>query len=128
MFSLPSVPTDLLSAWIQPGAVLGFLGLLLAAFQRMRTEFKEEVRASEARLNKRIDELKEENQASEARQAKRNDELKADMNKQMNEFRSDTNRQMNELRADMKELRADNRALGNKMDRLLEALLPVKQS
>ena len=82
MFSLPSIPTDLLSAWIQPGAVLGFIGLLLAALHRMRTELREEIRASEARL-------KEENQASEARQAKRTDEL----------------------RADMKEMRADNRAL-----------------
>ena len=38
------------------------------------------------------------------------------------------NRQMNGLRDDMKQLRADNRALGEKMDRLLDILATVKQT
>ena len=38
------------------------------------------------------------------------------------------NKRIDELRGDMKELRADNRALGEKMDRMLEALLTVKQT
>ena len=42
------------------------------------------------------------------------------------------NQRIDELRADMKdnmkELRADNRALGEKLDRVLEALLAVKQA
>ena len=58
-----------------------------------------ETKASEARLQAEI-------KASEARQAKRTDEL----------------------REDMKELRADNRALGEKMDRLLETLLAAKKT
>ena len=103
MFSFPSVFTDVLSGWIQPGVVVAVAGLFLAALRGMRTEFKEEIRASEARLSQEIYRAKEENQASEARQAKRTDELKTDINKQMNEFRSD-----------MKEMRADNRALGEK--------------
>ncbi len=60
-----------------------------------------------------MDELK----ASEARQAQRTDELRRDMN-----------RQMNGLRDDMKQLRADNRALGEKMDGLLDILGTVKQT
>ena len=42
------------------------------------------------------------------------------------------NQRIDELRADlkdnMKELRADNRALGEKLDRVLEALLTAKQA
>ena len=55
LFSLPSIPTDVLSTWIQPVAALGFLGLLLAAFHGMQTEFKEEIRASEASQAKLTD-------------------------------------------------------------------------
>ena len=62
-----------------------------------------ETKASEARLQAEI-------KASEARQAKRTDELRDDMNRQM------------------KELRADNRVLGEKIDRLLEALLAAKKT
>ena len=38
------------------------------------------------------------------------------------------NKRIDELREEMKELRADSRALGEKMDRLLEALPSIKQT
>ena len=58
-----------------------------------------ELKAVEARL-------RGEQQASEARQVKRTDEL----------------------RADIKELRADNKALGEKIDRLAEIFATVRQA
>ncbi len=61
-----------------------------------------ELKAVETRLR---DELK----ASEARQVKRTDELEADMNRQMAEFR------------------ADNKVLGEKIDRLVEFLMTTRQ-
>ncbi len=60
-----------------------------------------------------MDELK----ASGARQAQRTDELRGGLN-----------RQMNGLRDDMKQLRADNRSLGEKMDRLLDILATAQQT
>ena len=73
-----------------------------------------ETKASEARLNKRIDDLK-------ADMNQRIDDLKADMNQQIGELKTGMNQQVSELRA-------DNRALGEKMDRVLDALLAVKQT
>ena len=58
-----------------------------------------EIRASEVRLGKRIDEL-----------------------------RADTNQRFTDTNQRFDELRADNRALGEKLDRLLEALLAAKQT
>ena len=62
-----------------------------------------ELKAVETRLR---DELK----ASEARQIKRTDELRPDVNRQMAEFR------------------ADNKALGEKIDRLVEFLMTTRQT
>ena len=94
---MPSLPPGL-GEWLQPGLLTGVLGLLWY-----------EIKASEARQGKRLDEL-------DARQGKRIDELRADMK---------------ELRADMQaseaRQREDNRALGEKLDRLVEALLTAKQ-
>ena len=74
MLSLPSIPPDLLSDWIQPAVIVALVGLLLTAFRGVRTELKEEIRASETR------------------QAKRTDELKADINRQMSEFKAEVNK------------------------------------
>ena len=109
---LPSLPSAV-AEWLPPTA-WGAIGVFLAVNWM-------ETKASEARLNQHIDEVKEELQASEARvrdelkasearQAQRTDELRADMNRQM------------------ADLRADNRVLGEKMDRLLELLATVKQT
>lgn len=50
--------------WLQPGAIVagavGGLGLLITAFSNLRAELKEEMKAGEARVNRRIDEVKEE--------------------------------------------------------------------
>ncbi len=121
--SLPSLPSAV-AEWLPPTA-WGAIGVFLAVNWM-------ETKASEARLNQRIDEVKEEFQASEARirdelkasEARVRDELKASEARQAqrtDELRADMNRQMADLRA-------DNRVLGEKMDRLLELLATVKQT
>ena len=108
---LPSFPSSLME-WVQPGA-WGVVTTLLAV-NRL------EIKASEARQAERTDKLMHELKASEARQAKRTDELRADMNRQMDDLKIDMNRQMGDLRA-------DNRSLGEKMDRMLDALLAARK-
>ena len=80
---MPSLPPELLTQWLQPGALVagavGGLGLLISAFRNLRTELKQEMRAGEDRVNKRIDEMKEEMRASEERVNKRIDEVKEEM-------------------------------------------------
>ncbi|KKZ12421.1 MAG: hypothetical protein TE42_04575 [Candidatus Synechococcus spongiarum SP3] len=84
---MPSLPPELLTRWLQPGALVagavGGLGLLISAFRNLRADLKEEMRAGEARVNKRIDELrtemKEEMRASEERINRRIDEVKEEM-------------------------------------------------
>ena len=83
----PLSPPEFLTQWLQPGALVagavGGLGLLISAFRNLRTEMKEEMRAGEERLNKRIDEfrteMKEEMRAGEERANKRIDEVKEEM-------------------------------------------------
>ena len=112
MLSNPSILPELFSQWIQPGAVVAIAGLLLMAFRGIRAdlkdiriEFKEEIRVSEARL-------KEEIRANEVRRER-----------QMNEFKQEV--RANEARQEkqMDELKQANKALGEKVDRLLEAFL-----
>ena len=87
MFSLPP---EILANWLQPGALVagavGGMGLLIGAFRSLRGELKDEMRAGEDRMNKRIDEVKgemkevkEEMRAGEARTNKRIDEVKEEM-------------------------------------------------
>lgn len=68
--SAPMGSPGLLTEWIQPGAVMSvLLGLagffwaelkgLRAELKSIRAEFKEEIKASEARQNKRLDEFRE---------------------------------------------------------------------
>ena len=71
---MPPLPPELLHQWLQPGAVMagavGGLGLLIGALRNLRAdlkqemreakvETKEEMRAGETRVNRRIDEVKE---------------------------------------------------------------------
>lgn len=103
---MPSLPPELLTQWLQPGALVagavGGLGLLISAFRNLRTELREEmrelkeelkqeIRASEDRVNKRIDEVREEMRASEERVNRRIDEVKEEMR---------------EVKEEMKELKA----------------------
>ena len=59
--------------------------------------------------------------ASEARQVKRSDELRADMKEGFAQQRVD-------MKEGFAQCRADNRALAEKLDRLVESLLTAKQS
>ena len=99
---MPSLPPEL-GQWLAPSAFLAVLGPILGL------------------QGKRIDELRADLKASEARQQQDVKELRADM--KASEIRQQQD--IKELRA---ELKADNRALGGKLDRLLEALATVKQS
>ena len=157
--SLPSLPSAV-AEWLPPTA-WGAIGVFLAVnwmetkasesrLNQRIDEVKEEFQASEARLNQRIDEVKEEFQAGEARvnqhidevkeefqagEARVRNELKASEARVRDELKASEARQAqrtDELRADMNrqmaDLRADNRVLGEKMDRLLELLATVKQT
>ena len=104
---MPSLPPSLFSDWIQPGAVVAVVGLLLGAFRGLRTEFKEEIRSSEARQEKQMDELKQEIRANDARLR---EEIKA------NEARQE--KQMGALR---EEIKANNARQEKQMDELKEA-------
>ncbi len=62
--TIPSLPPEFLANWLHsPGALVagavGGLGLLISAFRSLRVDLKEEMRASEDRVNRRIDEVKE---------------------------------------------------------------------
>ena len=146
--SLPSLPSAV-AEWLPPTA-WGAIGVFLAVnwmetkasesrLNQRIDEVKEEFQASESRLNQRIDEVKEEFQAGEARVNQRIDEVKEEFQageaRVRDELKASEARQAqrtDELRADMNrqmaDLRADNRVLGEKMDRLLELLATVKQT
>ena len=95
---MPSLPPEL-GQWLAPSVFLAMLGLILGL------------------QGKRIDELRADMKASEARQQQDIKELRADL--------KEVRAELKEVRA---ELKADNRVLGEKLDRLLEALATVKQS
>ncbi len=84
---MPSLPPEFLADWLQPGALVagavGGLGLIISAFRNLRVDLKEEMRASEDRVNRRIDEVKEE----------------------MREFKEEMKEQMRESKKEMKEIR-----------------------
>lgn len=61
-------------------------------------------------------------------QAKRIDELRADIKEIRSDLKASEARQEARQREDMAELKADNRALAEKLDRLVESLLAAKQS
>ena len=109
--SMPPLPSGLIE-WLPSGLVTGVFGWLLY-----------EVKAGEARQAKRIDEFRADLKASEARQVKRSEELRADMKELRAEQRASEARQ----REDMADLKTDVRALGEKLDRLVESLLAAKQ-
>ncbi len=68
MFSLP--PESLANWLLQPGALVagavGDMALLIGAFRHLRGELKDEMRASEDRVNSCIDEVKGGNQRGDA--------------------------------------------------------------
>ena len=96
---MPSLPPELLTQWLQPGALVagavGGLGLLISAFRNLRAELKEEMR-----------ELKEEMRASEARVNKRIDELRVEMKEEMRASEERVNKRIDEVKEEMKEIKA----------------------
>lgn len=60
-------------------------------------------------------------------QGRRIDELRADMKEGFAQASADLKASESRQRQDVAELKADNRALGEKLDRLVEALLTAKQ-
>ena len=92
--STPPLPAALVNDWLKPAAVVGTVALLLAAFHGLRQE---------------IHGVRQEIRATEA-------SLRSD-------FKADIQAAESRLRADISELRADNRALNQKLDRVLESLL-----
>ena len=99
---MPPLPPGL-REWFGPSAFLALLALLLGLQGKRIDELRADLKASEARQQQEMKELRADLKASEARQQQ----------------------DMKELRA---ELKADNRVLSEKMDRLIEALLAVKQA
>ena len=64
--------------------------------------------------------------ASEARQVKRIDEREARQNKRTDELRADMKDGFEAMARGFAECRADNKALGERLDRLMESLLAAK--
>ena len=106
---MPPLPPGL-SEWFGPSVVLAGLALLLGLQGKRIDELRADLKASEARQQQEMKELRADLKASEARQHQDMKELRA------------------ELKAENAELKADNRVLSEKMDRLIEALLTVKQA
>ena len=61
-------------------------------------------------------------------QGKRIDELREDMKELRSDMKASEARQQQDMKELRAELKADNRVLSEKMDRLIEALLAVKQA
>ena len=103
--TLPPITPDLLAEWIQPGTLTAaFIALFVSVVQGL----KGDIRASEARLDKRID-------AVETNLHKRIDTVEANLDKRIDE-----------VREEIKEVRAEIKALESKLDPVLESLLAVK--
>ena len=107
---MPAIPSPL-SEWLtlltQPAVILLGVGLYVN-LQNKRIDD----------LNKRIDDLREDVKDGLARlETRQREELKAMENRQREELKAMENRQ----REDMDQIKADNKALNEKLDRLLEA-------
>jgi len=116
---MPSLPAEL-GQWFAPSAFLAVAGLILG-LQGKRIDEQ----------GKRIDELRADLKASEARQQQDMKELRADLKasearqqQDMRELRTEVKEGFAQCRAEQRE---DSRALNEKLDRLVEALLTVKQ-
>ena len=120
MFSLPP---EILANWLQPGALVagavGGMGLLIGAFRSLRGELKDEMRAGEDRMNKRIDEVREEMRAGEDRTNKRIDEVREEM--RAGEER--TNKRIDEVKEEMKEVKVEMKEFKQEMGEIKTLLI-----
>ena len=126
MFSVPSIPPEALSDWVQPGAVVAIVGLLLAALRGfraelkdMRTDFKEELKDMRTGF-------KEELRASEARQQKQMDAIKEELSDMRTEFKAELRASQTRQQEQVDEIRETNKLLGEKVDRLIEVFLSAQ--
>ena len=110
---MPSLPTEL-GQWFAPSAFLAVAGLILGLQGKRIDELRADLKASEARQQQDMKELRTDLKASEARQQQDMRELRTEMKEGFAQCRA--------------EQREDNRALNEKLDRLVEALLTAKQS
>ena len=93
----------------------------------------EEIQAGEARQSQQVVELKEEIQVSEVRQNQRIDELRQDNAEFKQELKEEVqasearqNQRIDEAQEEVKGVKTELRAMDNKLDRVLEALLAAK--
>ena len=103
---MPTFPPGLIE-WLQQGVPAGVVGLFLW------TALKSQ--------EKRIDELRVDMKEALAQQ-------RADMKEALAQQQADMKDGFAQQRAAMAELKADNKALAGKLDRLVESLLTAKQS
>ena len=96
-----------LGDWFAPSVFLAVLGLILGL------------------QGKRIDELRADLKASEARQQQDMKELRTEVKEGFAQCRAEQREGFAQCRAEQRE---DNRALNEKLDRLVEALLTTRQS
>ena len=103
---MPSLPPELLTQWLQPGALVagavGGLGLLISAFRNLRTELKEEMKE----LKQEMREMKVEMRAGEERVNKRIDEVRTEMKEEVRASEERVNRRIDEVKEEVRELKA----------------------
>ena len=106
---MPSLPPELLAKWLQPGALVaaavGGLGLLVGAFRNLRADLKDEMRAGETRVNRRVDELKDEMKEMKLELRDEMKEMKLDLRDEMKEMKLELRDEMSGVKEEMKELK-----------------------
>ena len=99
---MPSLSPEFLTRWLQPGALVagavGGLGLLVNAFGNLRADFKKEMRGTKQ-------EIREEMRAGEDRVNRRIDEVKDDL-KEVKAEMKEVKDEMREMKGEMQELKS----------------------
>ena len=111
----------LMPSWLFPAALTGGISLLTGALAVIWAEIK----SSEARTAKQLDALRDDLKASEARQREEMREyMQASEARQQEALKAMEARQ----REEMREMREYTKALGEKVDRLVETMATVRTS
>ena len=116
--------------WLEPVVVVTFISALLVALVTVGMmafqSLKGDLRDVDANLRQTITvtdiRLREAIAATDARLREAIAASEARLRDEMKEFKADVKADMKDLKTDMKELKADNRALNEKLDRVLERL------
>ena len=119
---MPSLSPEFLTRWLQPGALVagavGGLGLLVNAFGSLRADFKEEMRGTKQ-------ELREEMRAGEARVNRRIDEVKDDL-KEVKVEMKEMKDEMQEVKSDIREMKGDIQQLKGEMREVKGEIREIK--